>query len=73
MVDAWAAEEKHYRYPDGGFSESTGHYTQLVWKNTTRVGCGAVNCDNSHVANGIDGWFTVCEYNPPGNVLGAFA
>lgn len=47
------------------FSDDVGHFTQLVWKNTTTVGCGAANCD------GI-GWLLVCEYNPAGNVIGQF-
>ena len=53
------------------FSESTGHFTQLVWKDTTKVGCGAVHC-NSNVNNGASGWYLVCEYTPRGNVIGAF-
>lgn len=70
-IDAWADEEKKYRYPSEGFSEETGHFTQLVWQNTTRLGCGAVNCDND-APNGAKGWFLVCEYNPPGNVEGGY-
>ncbi|KAF2480527.1 CAP domain-containing protein, partial [Neohortaea acidophila] len=66
-VDAWAAEEKHYQYPDGGFSESTGHFTQLVWKNTTHVGCGAVNCGSGTGGDAAFGWYLVCEYAPAGN------
>lgn len=71
-VDAWAAEEKHYKYPDGGFSESTGHFTQLVWQNTTHVGCAAVNCGQQQGQDGAFSWYLVCEYNPPGNVIGEF-
>lgn len=40
----------------------------MVWQNTKRVGCGAVNCDSGDV----QGWMLVCEYDPPGNVQGAF-
>ena len=70
-MDAWGNEEKQYRYPNEGFSETTGHYTQLVWQNTTHVGCGAVNCNNG-AANGAKGWLLVCEYFPPGNVDGGY-
>jgi hypothetical protein len=45
-IDGWAAEESKYDYAEGEFSEATGHFTQLVWESTKRVGCGAVNCDN---------------------------
>jgi hypothetical protein len=58
-----------YSYQQAGFSEQTGHFTQLVWNATKTVGCGATQCDN----NQIKGWYLVCEYDPPGNVIGAFA
>lgn len=54
-----------------GFSMSTGHFTQLVWKNTNSVGCGRVDCDNS-ATDGASGWLVVCEYWPAGNVIGDF-
>lgn len=31
-----------------GFTEKTGHFTQLVWRSTTEVGCAAINCGYSH-------------------------
>jgi hypothetical protein len=31
-----------------GFTEETGHFTQLVWKATTQVGCAVVNCGYTH-------------------------
>jgi len=42
------------------FSSKTGHYTQVVWKGTKRVGCAK----KQH--------FMVCDYSPPGNMRGAF-
>ena len=70
-VDGWAGEEKKYNYGKAQFSEQTGHFTQLVWQNTTKVGCGAVYC-NSNKDDAAFGWFLVCEYDPPGNVIGQF-
>jgi len=44
-VDAWGSERSHYDFKKPtGFSEATGHFTQLVWSNTTTVGCGRTNC-----------------------------
>lgn len=64
-VDLWGEEREQYAFGDAGFSEATGHFTQLVWKNTTAVGCGARLC-------GTRGWYLVCEYWPRGNVIGQF-
>src|SRR5207237_896711 len=63
-VAMWYAEVTHYRFPDGGFSMTTGHFTQVVWRGTQRVGCGHTAC------NGNDIW--VCQYDPPGNWEGAY-
>lgn len=70
-IDAWANEESDYSYDDKKFTEKTGHFTQLVWQNTTSVGCGLVQCDNS-AGNGVKGPYLVCEYSPRGNVQGQF-
>lgn len=68
-VDAWGNERARYSFRKPGFSEVTGHFTQLVWKHTTSVGCGRVNCNGK---NDVEGWFLVCEYWPPGNVGGEY-
>ena len=64
-IDGWGNERKLYNFKDGEFSHETGHFTQLVWRNTTTVGCGRKFCDGE---NGVQGWFLVCEYYPQGNV-----
>ncbi|KAH8896018.1 extracellular scp domain-containing protein [Thozetella sp. PMI_491] len=64
-VEMWGNERQSYDYDHPDFSEETGHFTQLVWKNTTAVGCGKRLC-------GDHGWYLVCEYWPRGNVIGEF-
>ncbi|KAM0561452.1 hypothetical protein ACHAPJ_003333 [Fusarium lateritium] len=64
-VEAWGDERDKYDYGKAEFDEETGHFTQLVWKDTTTVGCGRKLC-------GEKGWFLVCEYWPRGNVEGQF-
>ena len=60
----WYDEIAQYRFPDGGFSMQTGHFTQVVWRGTKRVGCGRSQC------KGMD--IYVCEYDPPGNWEGQY-
>ncbi|KAI0444373.1 CAP domain-containing protein [Xylaria telfairii] len=64
-VEGWGDERAKYNFAKPGFSAATGHFTQLVWKSTTDVGCGRRLCDGR-------GWYLACEYWPPGNVIGAF-
>lgn len=70
-VDAWGNERALYSFspPSNvtGFTEATGHFTQLVWKSTQTVGCGVYACNGQ---NGIAGYMLVCEYWPPGNIEG---
>lgn len=66
-IGAWYDEIKKYNYQDPVFSESTGHFTQMVWKSSTKVGCASKQC------GGSVGEYVVCEYNPAGNFIGDFA
>jgi hypothetical protein len=45
------------------FSPETGHYTQLVWAQTAKVGCGFVQY-------GKNEQLLVCNYLPAGNTIG---
>lgn len=65
VVEGWGDERDEYDFGKPGFSHGTGHFTQLVWKNTTAVGCERVLC-------GTRGWFVACEYWPRGNVVGEY-
>ena len=63
-VTTWEREKKNYSY--GPVTEqnrfATENYTQLVWKDTERVGCAKAICSGNMVI--------VCNYDPPGNVPG---
>lgn len=65
-VDMWAAEAPLYDYAAAQFTHDSGHFTQLVWRDTTDVGCAA------HLCPGNYGWYLACEYWPRGNIVGAF-
>lgn len=63
-VKMWASERKNFRYsPQYAFDIPTGHYSQLVWRKTTHIGCGRVSCGRKAVV--------VCRYSPAGNRIGA--
>ncbi|KAK6360373.1 hypothetical protein TWF730_006516 [Orbilia blumenaviensis] len=68
-ITAWKDEVDQYDYGDPDFSMETGHFTQLVWTNTTQIGCARKECGGEGEA---PGWFLACEYSPHGNVLGQF-
>lgn len=63
-VKMWYDEIAKYKFPDGGFAMDTGHFTQVVWRGTTKVGCGHSQC------KGNDIW--VCNYDPAGNWDGQY-
>lgn len=59
--------------PDLTNFDEYGHLTQVVWKGTTTVGCGTSYCPAGSIfAAPFPAWYTVCNYGPAGNVIGAF-
>lgn len=43
----------------------TGHFTQVIWRDSTELGVGMARNRNGEV-------YVVCNYNPAGNFLGSF-
>ncbi|MFN0249508.1 MAG: CAP family protein [Kofleriaceae bacterium] len=65
VVRMWYDEVKLYDFKKPtGFTMETGHFTQVVWTDTSQIGCGMVQC------KGNDIW--VCQYERPGNWEGQF-
>jgi hypothetical protein len=49
------------------FSVVTGHYSQMIWADTNRVGCGFTSYrDNGTLETNL----YVCNYGPAGNFIG---
>ena len=67
-VEGWYNEVKDYNYANPGFSPATGHFTQVVWKASTQLGCGAAK----GTKNQLNAYYVVCHYAPAGNVVGQF-
>ena len=63
VVDDWGSEQANYDIPSLTCAPGAvcGHFTQLVWSKTARVGCGKATG-----ADGNDYW--VCNYDPAGNM-----
>jgi pathogenesis-related protein 1 len=78
-VDGWAAEVACYTY--GKFmsgdkcdmtcttnmhSDGCGHYTQVVWRASTQIGCGVTTCGSGRMLQTE----VICNYAPAGNFVG---
>ncbi|XP_063682578.1 uncharacterized protein LOC134817371 [Bolinopsis microptera] len=63
-VKLWYDEIKDYDYYHPEFSGKTGHFTQVVWRSSTKVGCGIA-------IKGKSTW-VCCNYSPPGNFIGQY-
>ncbi|TXG64022.1 hypothetical protein EZV62_011016 [Acer yangbiense] len=63
-VNLWVAEKQYYVYNSNScVGGQCLHYTQVVWRDSVRVGCARVQCNNGW-------WFVTCNYDPPGNYVG---
>lgn len=68
MVGLWIAEKKHFQpgtFPSNsrtGNVADVGHYTQLMWRRSSHVGCA--------LARGSREDILVCRYSAGGNVIG---
>ncbi len=60
--------------PDFTNFEHWGHFSQIVWKSTTSVGCYTQYCSGGLANTGGDvpPYFTVCNYDGPGNMGGEY-
>ncbi|XP_060113551.1 serotriflin-like [Heteronotia binoei] len=65
-IQAWFDEVKHFRFGHGSTTgEQIGHYTQIVWYRSNRLGCAVAYCPNRRWT-----YYYVCHYCPGGNIVG---
>ena len=68
MIGSWAAERSLFvpgtvpNVSRSGHFSDVGHYTQMIWRATTRIGCAL------HRGRTAD--YLICRYAPAGNVIG---
>jgi len=63
-VKSWENGKQYYRGQTLNQSNwyDSGHYTQMVWRESQQIGCAKAECSGNVII--------VCNYDPPGNVLG---
>ncbi|CAK7895377.1 protein Pry1p [[Candida] anglica] len=62
-LDAWYSEGSNYDYSS---LTAYDHFTQVVWKSTTKLGCAIKDCSANNW-----GHYVICSYDPAGNMMGA--
>ncbi|XP_058191583.1 pathogenesis-related leaf protein 4-like [Rhododendron vialii] len=64
-VGLWVSEKADYNHNSNTCAAGRvcGHYTQVVWRKSVRLGCARVRCNSGS-------WFITCNYDPPGNYVG---
>ena len=67
IYDLWANEHTFWSYQPLQFDaiNIAGHFTQIIWANTTEIGCAAATCNN-----GFTFRYVTCNYLPAGNFIG---
>lgn len=72
VVDAWVSEDADYDYDSNSCNVGAvcGHYTQVVWADSQRLGCGVANCSQNSPFGSGSWTIWVCNYDPPGNFVG---
>ncbi|KAK3227710.1 hypothetical protein Dsin_007572 [Dipteronia sinensis] len=64
VVESWAKEQDYYNVLSNGCDagQMCGHYTQIVWRSTAKIGCARQKCAGGGV-------LVICNYDPPGNYI----
>ncbi|KAM4810233.1 peptidase inhibitor 16-like [Rhinophrynus dorsalis] len=65
-MEDWYKERNYYNFTTATCQEGQmcGHYTQIVWASTERVGCGDHFCEEIEGFDEPNVYFLVCNYEP---------
>ncbi|KAK7132758.1 hypothetical protein R3I93_019103 [Phoxinus phoxinus] len=69
---SWFGENVDYDYKNNvcPIGKMCGHYTQMVWADSNKIGCATHLCDTLEGLNFTKATILVCDYSPPGNFRG---
>jgi pathogenesis-related protein 1 len=62
-VNSWMSEASAYDYARNNITDA-GHYTQVVWRNSVRIGCAIYDCPSTLKYHNT----ILCDYAPGGNI-----
>lgn len=67
-ITSWKNEDQFYTYDTNRCSEICGHYTQVVWATSYKVGCAVQFCRKIKYSSIRNAAYFICNYGPPGNL-----
>eukprot|EP01089_Gocevia_fonbrunei_P000711 TRINITY_DN1069_c0_g1_i2.p1 TRINITY_DN1069_c0_g1~~TRINITY_DN1069_c0_g1_i2.p1 ORF type:complete len:205 (-),score=34.16 TRINITY_DN1069_c0_g1_i2:39-653(-) len=73
IVGQWITNERTkftYAPMTSSLVSSFGHYSQVIWADTTEIGCSLIDCRN--VAGSSFSYVMACNYATAGNFLGQY-
>lgn len=74
VTDAWNNERNDWNWNTATCAPGKlcGHWTQLAGARSYQVGCAFAQCPTMNVAGSVwkNALYVVCDYTPPGNVIG---
>ncbi|CAH1779957.1 unnamed protein product, partial [Owenia fusiformis] len=71
-VNSWDNERRYYTFDTRACQSGKvcGHYTQVAWADSHKVGCGAARCTKNSPFSASTWNYVVCNYGPAGNYVG---
>ncbi|KFP78219.1 Glioma pathogenesis-related protein 1, partial [Acanthisitta chloris] len=66
-ITSWHSEVKAYNYYTNKCTATCGHYTQVVWATSYKVGCAVHFCPSVAYISIVNAAHFVCNYAPAGN------
>uniref|UniRef100_A0A3B3BA68 ShKT domain-containing protein n=1 Tax=Oryzias melastigma TaxID=30732 RepID=A0A3B3BA68_ORYME len=78
VINAWYKEVSHFTFPNASTNgKPIGHYTQVVWNSSYKVGCGVTLCSNNIYLYGCHYYrtlFHICSLqNRPQHFMSTFS